>query len=129
MIIGIGCDLTDLKRWQQEEWRNKLVSRFFTPEEQSYVQSRGRAAAESAGGIFAAKEALVKALGTGFAGVSPLDVCVIHDAKGKPAYLLKGRAEAIAVEKNVKKCHLSISHDGGMAMAFCILEDEAEAKG
>ena len=75
----------------------------------------------SAGGIFAAKEAVAKALGTGFVGFGFADVEILSDKKGKPVVRLHGDAAALVRDANV---HLSISHDGGMAMAFAVIESK-----
>ncbi|MBR6706352.1 MAG: holo-ACP synthase [Clostridia bacterium] len=122
MITGIGCDLSEIGRWEDDDARLRLTGRWFCPEEREYILARGKAAAQSAAGIFCAKEALVKALGTGFPHVSPLDVCVLHTPGGAPYYRLSGTAAAQAERAGAGRFHLSISHDGGIAAAFCVAE-------
>ncbi len=126
MIIGIGCDLSSVSRWEDEGRRDKLMQRFYSEEEAEYVRSRGRAAKESAAGIFAAKEAFVKALGTGFSGIPPADIGISHNTLGAPKYRLTGKAADAFTKSGANRVCLSISHDGGMAMAFCILEKTDE---
>ena len=79
-------------------------------------------AAASAAACFAAKEACAKALGTGFRGFGPSDIEVIHNEDGKPGYRLLGEAMMLARRKGVDRVHLSLSHDGGQAIAFALLE-------
>ena len=62
MIAGIGCDLSAIDRWNNEAMRNRIMLRWFDPRERDYVNGRGKMAGASAAGIFAAKEALAKAL-------------------------------------------------------------------
>ncbi len=123
MIVGIGCDLSGISRWEDETARDRLLDRWFCPEEREYVRSRGRAAAQSAAGIFCAKEALAKALGTGFSSVSPLDICVTHTPGGAPCFRLSGSAALAAERIGARRFHLSITHDAGVAAAFCVAED------
>ena len=123
MVVGIGCDLSLISRWEDDKARERLISRWFCGEEQEYVRSRGRAAAQSAAGIFCAKEALAKALGTGFLSFSPLDVCVLHTPEGAPRYRLSGAAALAAERAGARRFHLSVTHDGGVAAAFCVAED------
>ena len=122
MITGIGCDLSEISRWEDDDARDRLTRRWFCPEEREYIRARGKAAPQSAAGIFCAKEALVKALGSGFSAVSPLDVCVLHTSEGAPYYRLSGTAKARAERVGAERFHLSVSHDGGVAAAFCVAE-------
>ena len=71
--------------------------------------------------MFAAKEAVAKALGTGFAGFGMADVEILADERGRPTVYLHGGAAKLADGARV---HLSISHDGGMALAFAVLESK-----
>ena len=65
----------------------RFLHRYFTEGERAYIAARARGA-QTAAGIFAAKEALVKALGTGFGPLAPADVEITHDTSGAPAYLI-----------------------------------------
>ena len=81
-----------------------------------------RAAAQSAAGIFCAKEALAKALGTGLSSGELQDICIRHDRYGAPSYSLAGEYARLAEDRRVDRFFLSITHDGGMAAAVCIAE-------
>ena len=122
MIVGIGTDICSIERFEDEEKRNALMARFYTEAEQAYVNGRGKSAASSAAAVFAAKEACAKALGTGFGGFGPSEIEVLHDEKGRPHYRLTGEAAQLARRKGVDRLHLSLSHDGGQAVAFAVLE-------
>lgn len=122
-IRGIGVDLCAVSRFREMEaqQRERFLSRWFTSGEIAYIHDRGAAWAESMAGCYAAKEAFLKALGTGI--TLPLQaVEVIHHAGGQPGYRLTGQAAEMTGQGRV---HLSISHDGDMAMAFCIIENKA----
>ena len=125
MIVGIGVDVCDAARLHallsEQDGR---AARFFSPEEQAYIDSRGQMAPDTMAGLFAAKEALVKALRTGFLHTRLHVIVVLHDEAGAPFYDLRGQYAAAAARLSVTRLHLSISHDGGMAAAFCIAERE-----
>ena len=121
MLIGIGLDLCEIARMGNENARAMFMERFFNAEERAYVEARGAAAAQSAAGIFAAKEAALKAMGCGIA--LPLtDVGVTHDEAGAPRYRLCGEAATKMAALGGKAMHLSITHEGGVAAAVAILE-------
>ena len=124
MIKGIGTDLCEVSRMAKLLTGSSFLERYFSASEQAYILSRGKKAADSMAGIFAAKEALVKALGTGFDGIALKEVVVLHDEQGAPAYQLQGLAKQRADSLGVVRSHLSISHDGGMALAFAVLEGD-----
>lgn len=122
MIVGIGTDICSIERFEDEEKRSALLARFFSEDERAYIEGRGKGAAASAAAVFAAKEACAKALGTGFRGFGPLEIEVLHNENGKPGYKLTGEASRLARRKGVDRMHLSLSHDGGLAVAFAVLE-------
>lgn len=122
MIVGVGVDVCDIARMEKLLIDGKFLARFFSPEEQEYIENKGKAAAQSMAGIFAAKEALVKALGTGLSGGSIQDICVLHDKCGAPYYDLRGAYALHASQRHITNLHLSISHDGGVAVAMAIAE-------
>ena len=122
MIVGIGTDICSINRFEDEEKRAALMARFYTENERTYIESRGKGAAASAAAVFAAKEACAKALGTGFRGFGPSEIEVVHNENGKPTYRLLGEASLLARRKGVDRTHLSLSHDGGLAAAFAVLE-------
>lgn len=124
MIVGIGIDLCDLKRMHEMLEKPRFLTRFFSAEEQRYIESRGAQMAHSAAGIFAAKEAFLKALGTGITGTQLSEISVIHNAAGAPMYHLTGGAEAMKDARGITRLHLSITHDGGVAAAVAIAEGD-----
>ena len=119
MIRGIGLDLCEIDRMETKLDNDHFLNRFFSEEEISYLRTKGRNAAQTLAGLFAAKEAFSKALGTGIA-FDLKEVSVCHDEAGKPGYSLSGRAKDLS---GGDRFWLSISHDGGMAAAVCIRED------
>lgn len=122
MIVGVGMDVCEIARMEKLLVDGKFLGRFFSPEEQEYVENKGRGAAQTMAGIFAAKEALVKALGTGFTEGQLADICILHDKYGAPYYDLRGNYAQHAAQRHITNLHLSISHDGGVAAAVAIAE-------
>lgn len=121
MIRGLGCDVCAVPRMQKIMENPRFLERWFTPEERAYIAAR-KNAAQTAAGIFAAKEAFVKALGTGFDGLTPDSVAVTHDALGAPQYAINEKMRAALAQKGAAAAFLSISHDGDIAMAAAVLE-------
>ena len=124
MIVGIGIDVCEIARMDKLLVDGKFLGRFFSPEEQEYIECKGKGAAATMAGIFAAKEALAKALGTGFDSANLADICVLHDKLGAPYYDLRGDYPHHAAQRNIHSLHLSITHDGGVAAAVAIAERE-----
>lgn len=124
MIIGIGTDMITVER-MQEKLQNtgiKFAKRLLTDTEFEVFETKKNAAAYLAK-RFAAKEAVVKALGTGFAeGITWKQVNVSNDERGAPLLHLTGKAAARAEQLGVKKIHLSLSDEKNHALAFVILE-------
>ena len=118
MITGIGLDLCEVSRMQKLLQDDRFLNRFFTPEETAYIRSKGASSAQTMAGIFSAKEALGKALGTGIS-FELKDAEILHDEHGCPYYCLHGDLpERVPGES----FHLSITHDGGVSAAVCIRE-------
>ena len=87
------------------------------------MDARGVGRAQSAAAMFAAKEAVAKALGTGFAGgVMPEQIEVTHDASGAPGICLHGRALERMHEMGGRRVMISLSHEGNLAMAFAVID-------
>jgi len=122
-IVGTGCDLTPIARLRAAVQRHpRVAERVFTAREREEAAALARGRWERLAGLFAAKEAVAKALGAGLSRVSPLEVEVRHDPVGRPVVALAGRAEALARDLGVVAWHLSISHAGGFAVAMVIAE-------
>lgn len=129
-VIGHGIDLVEvgaLRRWIEDP-RDPLIPRCFTADELVEI-GEGPDRSERLAGRFAAKEAVLKALGTGFgAGVAFKDVVVRRKPGGPPEVILSGGAALAAQGLGVTGWRLSISHAGGMAIASAIaLGDPAHA--
>ena len=122
MIIGIGMDLCEISRMEKLLSDGRFLARFFSAEEQAYIQSKGKNAAQSMAGIFAAKEALAKALGTGITSGALADICILHDEHGAPYYDLCGSYAEIAKKRQINALFLSITHEAGIAAAMCVAE-------
>jgi holo-[acyl-carrier protein] synthase len=127
LIIGIGTDIVEIERIKNAMNRkNGFLKRIFNEQEIEYLKRRNLRP-EYVAGRFAAKEAVSKALGTGFRGFEFKDIIIEKTALGKPIVTLKGKAKKIAQKNGNYKIHLSISHSNSNAVAYVILEvDESE---
>ncbi len=117
-----GVDLVEVARIAQIRARHgdRFLDRVFTPAEREYALA-SRRADERLAARFAAKEAVMKALGTGQgAGVRFRDIEVVHDDRGAPALVLHGRAHTVAHERRVRSWTLSLSHVRRVAIASVI---------
>ena len=124
MIYGIGTDIVAVERFQRfiDIGNSALIERLFTPAERSRCE-KIKDAASCLAARFAAKEAFLKALGTGLRdGLSWLDMEVINDALGKPDLKLSGKAAELFQALGLMRVHLSLSHDGGNAIAMVVVE-------
>lgn len=124
MIYGIGVDIVATERFQRfiDAGNSAIMDRLFTQAERSLCGNR-KDAASCLAARFAAKEAFLKALGTGLRdGISWQDMEVSNNALGKPELTLSGKA-AVQVQAAVAaRVHLSLSHDSGSAIAMVVLE-------
>ena len=121
--LGIGVDLCAVSRMERAIAKEHFLSRVFTESERAYLQSRGRGAGQSAAAMFAAKEAVAKALGTGFAqGVMPWQIEVTHEPGGKPGVLLTGAARERFEQVGGREVLLSLAHEGDTAIAFAVIQ-------
>jgi holo-[acyl-carrier protein] synthase len=116
MILGVGVDVVDVGRFREALERTPgLKARLFTDEE-----ADGRAV-HSLAARFAAKEAVAKALGAP-SGLSHLEAEVRCDENGRPELRITGKAADYAYGLGVKRWHVSLSHDAGLAIAYVIAE-------
>ena len=122
MIIGIGVDIIELDRVRKAVEREAFIQKVYTAAEIDYCQSRGRSSVQSFAGRFAAKEAILKAFGTGLRNGSMQDIEIVNDELGCPKVHLYGWFEGFAREKSVKKIWVSISHSKNSAVAQCVIE-------
>ena len=122
-MLGIGCDLADVERIEKAIARKGFKERVFTPEEIAYCTGPHGDKAQSYAARFAAKEAFLKAIGTGLRGSGQLtDISVINDDLGKPELHVTGYYAAYIEKLGVTKIHLTLSHTATTAMAVVVLE-------
>ena len=119
MLKGLGLDLCEITRMEKLSEDERFMKRYFNEGEIEYIRSKGKGAAQTMAGIYAAKEALAKALGTGIA-FDLKEISILHNKAGQPAYSLSGKTEKLG---EGDRFFLSITHDGGIAAAVCIRED------
>ncbi len=122
MLIGVGCDVIEIARVQKAIVKRSFVERVFAPEEIAYCESRGKQAAASFAARFAAKEAVLKALGTGLRGGELTEIVIINDELGKPSVQLLGYHGQLAAKLGVKKIAISMSHSRETALAYVVME-------
>ena len=115
MIYGVGVDLVDLARFERAiEKTPELIEKIFDSSERE-------GSVQSLAGRFAAKEALIKAVGDA-SGLKWHEVLVSKDSLGKPLLTTVGSSAAFVAERGITSLHVSISHDAGQAMAFVVAE-------
>ena len=124
MIVSTGIDIVEVYRIAETIERTpRFAERVFTDAERLYCDSKGAAAAQSYAGRFAAKEAFLKALKTGWRGkITWHDIEILSDDHGVPALNISGEASALFVATGATFAHLSISHTAEHAVAHVILE-------
>ena len=120
MIAGIGADVLETARIVKSMRSGRFCEKVFAAEEMDYCSRRP---AETAAGLFAAKEACVKAAGTGFSGFWPRDVVISHDALGKPVVNPRGVFKDLCDKKHIR-LFVSISHTKELAIAVAAAEEE-----
>lgn len=121
-VIGVGLDLCEISRIEQALKNPRFLQRVFTQGERERIAQRGH---QTAAGLFAAKEAVAKALGSGFDGFFLDKVEVCWDGMGCPRCLLHGGALARLKALGGESVYLSITHEGGMAAAVAVVEGPA----
>jgi len=125
VIVGIGIDEVDVSRLARSLARTPtLAGRLFTDGERAYAESaRPATAAQRFAARFAAKEAVLKALGVGLGACGFHDIEVVRDAaSGAPALALRGPAEVLATGRGVARWHLSLTHTETRAAAYVVAE-------
>jgi holo-[acyl-carrier protein] synthase len=129
LIVGTGIDLAEVDRIRQsiERYGERFLKRVYTPGEIAYVERKANKFARYAA-RFAAKEAGMKAIGTGWRrGVTWQDFEVANLPSGRPTLRLTGVAAQVAERMGVKRISLSLTHTTQNGMAFVILEDDGGA--
>jgi holo-[acyl-carrier protein] synthase len=125
VILGVGVDLVDVHRMERAlncRWGKRFVAKVFSAEEIAACKDAPQPA-QGYAARFAAKEALAKALGTGFSrGVSPSRIVVRGGERRKPSIALLGRAQKLAESMQVTAIHVSLTHTPQTACAFVVIE-------
>lgn len=123
-IAGLGVDIVEIERMRDAlKRRPRMKERLFSEDERRYCEQRNKPEIHYAM-RFAAKEAVLKALGTGFSGMRFRDVEVLRDERGRPVPKLSGKAAEVAEAAGVVEMHLSLSftHSTAVASAVAITE-------
>jgi holo-[acyl-carrier protein] synthase len=124
MIIGIGIDMICVRdvREALAHYGNQYADEIFTAEERNYCESTSDPA-QGYAARFAAKEACMKAFGTGWGnGIEWTEIAVCNQPSGAPMLALSGTVKAMAEERGVERCHVSLTHTRDLAMAEVLLE-------
>ncbi len=125
LIVGHGIDLVETSRMagMLSRHEGRMLARVFTPGEQAYCEANVKRRVEHYAARFAAKEAALKALGTGWSGgIAWTDVSVVREASGRPRLEVVGVAAEVALDLGVRRWWVSLSHVEGMAMASVIAQ-------
>ena len=124
MVLGTGIDIVSVARIEKSVRRygKRFLNKIFTHSEIAYSRGRAREV-EHLAARFAAKEAVLKAFGTGASGgASVREVEVVNDDRGKPEIILHGATLQLARERHVGRVHLSLAHTDEMAAAQVVIE-------
>lgn len=120
-VVGLGTDLVDVDRFRRACARrgDRFVERLFSEAERDYARMH-RDPVPRLAARFAAKEAVMKALGVGLGDLAFRDVEVVRASNGAPGLALTGRAAALADARDVQRWQLSLSHTGTTAIAVAL---------
>lgn len=124
--MKVGIDMVEIDRIKESAENEKFLSKIFSQEELDYAFKK-KNSAESLAAFFAAKEAFVKAMGSGFRGFSPKEIYIIHDENGKPLLRFSGKAAEKVKESNFS-FDVSLTHTNTTASAVVIAFKEGEEK-
>lgn len=117
-VSGIGIDLVDIELMRSllDAGGQSFVDAYWTVPEQNATERR----VERLAGRWAAKEAVMKSLGSGVGEIDPIDIEITARASGAPEVVLRGRAAEAAEELDVRTCHVSITHESSWAAAIAL---------
>ncbi len=118
-IKGVGCDIVSISRIEKLLSDTRFLGKVCTEQEICYCREK---TSHTAAGIWAAKEAVSKALGTGFDGFTPKDIEVVRSVAGQPQIALHRGARARAEMLGIANVHISISHESEQAFAFAVAQ-------
>lgn len=122
LTMRVGTDICSVKRVEQAYSRfgERFLARILTDAERRYALSSKAHTASRIAGRFAVKEAVSKALGVGWRGLSFKEIEVVKESSGKPGLKFHGRAAKIAAAQNLSNWEISISHEHEYAVAFVL---------
>ncbi|NLY45270.1 MAG: holo-ACP synthase [Tissierella sp.] len=120
-MMTTGVDIVQISRIEKllNTKKDLFLNRVFTEKEIDYINKKGDSP-NTVAGLYASKEAISKALGTGIGRIALKDMEINHDTNGKPLVFISSEKEALLRELGINKFDLSISHDGDYAIAFVI---------
>ena len=124
-ILGHGIDIVAIERIERmlSDHGDHFAERCFSPVERAYCDEALKVRGERYAARFAAKEAVLKALGTGLRyGIGFEEIQVHRSAEGAPCVFLEGKAASVALSQGIEHWHLSLSHAGGFAIASVVAE-------
>lgn len=126
-VVGVGVDVVEVSRVRRavQRWGRAFLARVYTPEE--LARASGRQAPARLAARFAAKEAVMKALGCGWDRVGFREIEITSDPSGRPRARLYGRAASVAEQRGVAAVHVSLSHGREYAAAVAVAEGRGEA--
>jgi holo-[acyl-carrier protein] synthase len=122
VIVGIGIDAVTVSRLEKWAADSAILERFFDSREIKTVKDRGKGMVRSLAARFAAKEAFCKALGTGFTGIALRDIMVLNPQDQRPELKLEGSALRAVQAAGAERVHVSLTHEGDLAIAQVVLE-------
>lgn len=129
MIYGIGTDIIEIKRVKKAIAKSpRFVEKLFTEKELEYYRQKEMKAQHIAGG-FSAKEAVLKALGTGLRGFRWKDIEILRGSAGKPVVRFGGNVKQFMENNGIGEIHVTISHSREFATATAVAEVLAEREG
>lgn len=120
-IIGIGVDQIEVSRIVKACEKESFLQKIYSDEEHGLIAKRKSCAATN----FAGKEAVAKAIGSGFAGISPKEISILRKESGAPFVRLSGRARELAKEQGITAVHISLSDSKTFAIAYAVAVGEA----
>lgn len=122
MIYGIGFDLCSIERIRNLTNKENFIKKYFSSREQKYILKSGSISDQTVAGMFAAKEAFVKMLGTGFVNFDLSALEILHTEKGMPYFYIDKWAAKEIEKRSISRIFLSISHEQDMAGAYVVAE-------
>jgi len=122
VIGGVGIDAVKISRMKKWIDNDGLLRRYFDIKEIETIKKRDKKMLFSLAARFAAKEAFGKALGTGLAGIALKDIMIVNEINKKPELQARGSALAAMKGRGAKRLHVSLTHEGDIAIALVVLE-------